>query len=95
MYVNCLVWAEKFVEKGRFEVPVFSDEWGAGGEGEGASDGVAVRDGARDIVPVVVDMWDLFVAASCTSGFSGDDVARFISFEASCEFEGKYCSVGG
>ena len=76
-------------------VPVFSDKWGASGEGEGSADGIPVGDRAGDVVGVVVDVGNLFVAASCASGFSGDDVACFVTFEMQCEFKREKCGLGG
>ena len=68
---------------------------GAGGESKGTEDGIRVGDRARDVFRVVVDVGDLFVAASSTSGFSRDDVACFVTFETQCEFKREKCSLRG
>ena len=75
-------------------VPMFRDKWGASGEGKGTADGISVGDRARDVVRVVVEVGGLFVAASCASGFSGDDVACFVTFDTQCEFKRKKYGLG-
>ena len=44
-------------------------------------DSISIGDRAGDVVRVIVDLWDLFVAASSTLGFSRDDMAGFVAFE--------------
>ena len=74
---------------------MFGDKWGTSGEGKGTAEGIPFSNWARDVVGVVVDVGYLFVAASCASGFSGDDVVCFVPFETQCEFKQEKCGLGG
>lgn len=55
--------AEKIVQEGRLDVPLFCHEFVSGGKGECFADSFIVRDGAGDDIRVIVDMWNLPVAA--------------------------------
>ena len=48
--------------------------------GEGTAYSIPIRDRAADVVRVIVDVWDSFVATSSAPSFSGGYMAGFVAF---------------
>lgn len=58
---------------------MFGYERGGGVEGECTEDSIQIGNRAGDVVRVVMDVWDLFSAASGAPSFSGDEIAGFVA----------------